>query len=182
MVLQKQIIETVPNFKYLGVRLNYDASWKHQIKSAELSGKKATRALSPFFHKFSALKLSFFLKIFDASVVPAILYGSEIWGAYDVRFSDNLNRPANMFYRMILGLPQSSPVAGLHLELKRLRIHELATIRSISYWLRLSNTNENRLLSKAFHMQVQWANSGASCWGKGIKDAVDKLGFSYVWS
>ena len=139
-------------FKYLGVDLNYDASWKRHAQRAEATGKRTSRALSPFFHKFPSLPVSFYLKIFDAAVAPSVLYGAEILGAGTQ--SDGINRAGNIFYRMLLGLPQSAPVSGLHLELGRLRLTEMASLRAISYWLRISSVNDSRLLHSAFKTQL----------------------------
>ena len=173
-------IATVSSFKYLGVHLNHDNSWTHHLTSAEAIGKRASRALSPFFHKFSTLPVSSFLKIFDAAVVPSVLYGAEIWGAGVER--DGINRAASLFYRILLGLPQSAPVSGLHLELGRQRLTEAASLRAISYWLRLSVVKEDRLLHSAFKTQIALAEKGADCWASRVKLSLDRLGFSVAWS
>ena len=87
-----------------------------------------------------------------------------------------------MFYRMILGLPQSAPVSGLHLELGRLKLTELASIRSISFWLRLTDTCEDRLLKTALKVQVDMASKGTNCWATKVKYSLDKLGLSNAWN
>lgn len=174
-----QRMSTVRSFKYLGATFSYDASFKPHIRAAAEKGKKAARALSPFFHKFSSLPLDFFLRIFDSAVVPVELYGAEIWGGR--LNADCLDTAANFYYRMLLGLPQSAPVAGLHLELGRSRISELASIRPVSYWLRLLTMHPDRLTVCALLEQRTMATNGTECWGLNLKSILEKLDLSDMW-
>ena len=49
------------------------------------------------------------LSLFDTLVVPIILYGSEVWGAYNIKEVDKLHIK---FCKLILGVrPQTSNVA-----------------------------------------------------------------------
>ena len=75
----------------------------------------------------------------------------------------------------------SAPVAGLHLDLGRITVTEMAAVRSISFWLRLTEINENRLIWNAFKLQKEWVTNTVDCWAFQVKSYLDRLGLSYAW-
>ena len=120
------------------------------------------------------------IDLFDRMAVPAILYGAEIWGNCKSELIP-LDKPASYLYRTILGLPQAAPVCGIHLELGRTRISELASLKPILYWLRLQNMTENKLAYKMYIEQKSWSEKGIECWASRVKTKLDLLGFSESW-
>ena len=74
-------IENVKNFTYLGFAIS---AKNCQFQSTIDLSIKANRAIFALRNKikFSKLPTKLAIKIFNAQIVPILLYGSEIWGPY----------------------------------------------------------------------------------------------------
>ena len=75
-------IKNVKEFTYLGITFNGSTSFQPALK--ELTNK-ANRALSALNSKYKLgkLPLDIAIKLFDVMISPLLLYGSEVWGAYE---------------------------------------------------------------------------------------------------
>ena len=85
-------IKNVKEFTYLDITFNGSTSFQPALK--ELSNK-ANRALfsSNSKYKLSKLPLDIAIKLFDAMISPILLYGSEVWGAYEYNSNqENLHK------------------------------------------------------------------------------------------
>ena len=95
-----QTIETIDNYKYLGVILNYNGSFKLALDNLR---SQASRAMYSLISKSRRLGLPIKdqLHLFDSIVSPIMLYGCEIWGYSDVSILEKLHLK---FLKMILGV------------------------------------------------------------------------------
>ena len=85
-------IKNVKEFTYLGITFNGSTSFQPALK--ELSNK-ANRALFSLNSKYklSKLPLDIAIKLFDVMISPILLYGSEVWGAYEYNSNqENLHK------------------------------------------------------------------------------------------
>ena len=83
-------IKNVKEFTYLGITFNGSTSFQLALK--ELSNK-ANRALFSVNSKYKLSKfpLDIAIKLFDVMISPILLYGSEVWGAYEYNYSNQEN-------------------------------------------------------------------------------------------
>ena len=180
---RNQKIEVLPEYKYLGVIFSGSGSWSKHIDQAKIKADKACTALLKFLFKFRFLKISFFLKIYDAMVVPILMYGSEVWGGHllSEKGASALESTALRFYKSLLGISKGAPSTGVLLELNRLKMKEQMIINIIRYWLRISSFPPSRLVSICLRKQKQMAEEGKQCWALQVKKALDCLGLSFFW-
>ena len=53
-----------------------------------------------------------------------------------------------------------------------MRMTDLASIKAITYWLRLSALKEDRLLRAAFKVQQDLDSKGVICWASKVKASL----------
>lgn len=106
-------LDIVTEYKYLGLYFAKSGSfYKTKQKLAE-QGNKAMYAL---LRKIKALSLPYDIQIdlFEKTVKPVLLYGSEIWGFGNL---DILERVQLKFYKYIFNLKKSTPSYMIYGEL-----------------------------------------------------------------
>ena len=87
--LKNPNIENVKEFKYLRVIISKkNCSFQPNLKELSKKGLKAVFALNSKI-KLTRLPVKVVLNIFDAAILPILLYGSEIWEPY--LNQDNIN-------------------------------------------------------------------------------------------
>ena len=77
-------IKVVDDYVYLGVKFNYNGSFKKAI------AKQVTQARKALFGMLSkarslVLPIDIQCELFDKTVLPVVLYGSEVWGFEDIK-------------------------------------------------------------------------------------------------
>ena len=167
-------IENVRNYTYLGVTVSSSGCFNEA--KTDLYGK-GLKAYFKFCKSFGdhKPKVSTFLHIFDHTVKPVLLYGSEIWGT----FHPNKLKNEQSFYKLcneftieklnikackfILGVNKRSTNAAVMGELGRFPLLFSVFVNIIKYWLRLVDS-EDTLLQNALKVsqdvhekeQVSW--------------------------
>ena len=119
-----------------------------------------------------------FLRLFDAQVQPALLYAAEIWGVHEVKAIEQIHMYA---CKKVLSVSQKTPNMMIYSELGRLPLHINATVRAVSYWLKLTELRETRLPKSAYETLLSMDKKGISTWATAIKDILFRNGFSFVW-
>ena len=77
-------VDVVAQYKYLGMMFTskIHASWSVAQSVLAAQAKKALFVLKKCQYKTGTLSFNVAVKLFNASIVPICLYGSEVWG-YD---------------------------------------------------------------------------------------------------
>ena len=79
----KLILQCVKEYKYLGLMINCGGNFSSAMTDLFSRGQKALFKVKSIF-KNGYPSISTFLKTFDHTVKPVLLYSSEIWGMFDV--------------------------------------------------------------------------------------------------
>ncbi|XP_065319087.1 uncharacterized protein LOC135927079 [Gordionus sp. m RMFG-2023] len=131
------VIKKVDNIKYLGVMLNNKGECKEEMK---IRTQKAKRAFYMYMKIWRSKKISVFtrLRLFNSTIIPILLYGSDIWEANktDLRriqsFINNCLRTINgIFYPRVISnsnLWRNASHTPINITLKKRRIQFLAHI------------------------------------------------------
>ena len=74
-------LENVTEFTYLGITVNAACNFKDALSILSSKANRALLALNNRF-KIKFLPIKAALKLFDSTITPILLYGSEVWGPY----------------------------------------------------------------------------------------------------
>ena len=108
-------IEIVNEFCYLGIKFHYTGNMSHVIKTLYEQALKAYNHLLSIFSRVH-VDVKTKLTLFDALVVPILLYGSEVWGIYNTNDVDKLHLK---FCKLLLGVRPKTSNAAVFGELGR---------------------------------------------------------------
>jgi len=141
-------------------------------------GKKAVFFLTRAFTKLREMRFESFFKVFDAKVLPVLLYSSEVWGMNKI---DNVERVHLMACKRYLGVPGRTPNKMVYGELGRYPLFINSNIRCLRYWFRILQMNFERLPRQAYQMLLNMDEDGKVCWATGIRTILSEAGFYSVW-
>ncbi|XP_062582329.1 uncharacterized protein LOC134244070 [Saccostrea cucullata] len=165
-------IQIVPRYCYLGIMMKCNR--KFNLATAVLieKARKACFKMKRIIGFDNPCKL--LEKLFDAIVLPVLLYCSEIWGV-DLSSKDisNVENFHLKFIKDILGVHCKTSNAGCLAELKRLPLWSKISLSSIKYWNHLKTSD-----SLAFKLYQSTINCNS--WTKKLFSILDNLGFSNI--
>ena len=81
--INNKVLDNVTEFTYLGITINAGCSFKPTIQTLSEKAMKAIFALNNKF-KFSKMPLNVAMKLFDACIMPILIYGSSRRGSRPV--------------------------------------------------------------------------------------------------
>ena len=102
-------------------------------------------------------------KLFDTLFLPILLYGSEIWRAYDNMNikkweKDPVERLHTQFYKLFLGLNKRAPNVVARNETGRLSLKLNILLRIIKFWIHLESLPGNSIAKQCLIISSQLAN------------------------
>jgi len=120
------------------------------------------------------------LELFQALVMPILLYGVEVWGFENL---DKLERLHLKFLKIILNVKKCTTSNMVYGELGCFPISLYAKSRMVTYWGRLISGPQNKLsyimyktmyeLDKTGNMEFKWLNS--------VRSTLQNCGLNQVW-
>ena len=178
-------LEIVYEFQYLGIRFNYNGKFK--VAQKNLSDR-ASRAMFALLRKIRKLCLPVDVQIdlFDKTVVPILLYGSEIWCP---ELCDLIEKFQIRFFKIILKLNKSTPTNMVLGELGQFPLSIQAKCRMLNFWFKLAyqyqyGTNRYRLSSSVYMLLLRLYKNGeySSSYLESIETTLNNLGLSFIWN
>ena len=73
-------LEVVNAYKYLGLTFSTRLSFSAAVEDMAVRAKKSTIEILATLNRIDCNSAEIFFKLFDAQVVPTLLYGAELWG------------------------------------------------------------------------------------------------------
>ena len=154
-------LEIVHEFQYLGIRFNYNGKSKVAQKNLY---NRALRAMFALLRKIRKLCLPVDIQIelFDKTIAPILLYGSEIWYP---EICDLIDKLQLRFYKLILKLNRSTPTYMIYGELGQFPLSLQAKCRMLNFWFKLAyhnqySRNRYRLSSSVYLLMLTLYNKG----------------------
>jgi hypothetical protein len=122
-------------------------------------------------------------------IEPIILYGSELWSVFpsvqrdrenalQLPLSVDLDKPALLFMKRILGLPRNAPSSATLLELGMTRASAKGLTRAVNYWIRIANLPDDHIMKNCLKYQEKIIQLGAKPWLYYINQFLGLLGFA----
>ena len=88
--IRNTLLGNVKEFTYLGRTINGDGSFQPAIRDLSDKANRAIFSLNNCY-KLIKLPLNIAFKLFDTMITPILLYGSEVWGAYEYNTTKKSN-------------------------------------------------------------------------------------------
>ena len=150
-VYNNEILERVDEFKYLAVIFKSNANFnKCKLHMKE----QATKAMFSLLSKGRTLQLpvDVMLDLYEKTVLPIMLYGSETWG-----YGNNsvLDVVFLKFCKYLLGLKTSTPNSMVYGELGCYPVSISIKLRMVGYWLKLTSSDDNTICKKLYNVQFE---------------------------
>ena len=172
-------LETVNDFKYLGIVFNYNGHF-HLCKKTLY--QQATRAMFSLLSKCKkhSLPVDMQLELFDKMVVPVLTYGCEIWGFEDLKVIEKLHMK---FCKYILGVKNSTSHNMVYGELGRVPISITIKTRMMCFWLRIVQGKEEKLVKSLYNVMYEMYNTDVfkSMWLDKIRSIAIECGQHQIW-
>jgi hypothetical protein len=190
-------LEQATSYVYLGITFTPSGSFATAKDSLYKKGLKA-------YFKFCRLisngtpSSSTYFHIFDHTITPILLYGSEIWGSFSIHSSilrrepefkieamysklpaDKLNE---RLCRLILGVPNKTTTAAVTGELGRYPLYIDVVSKMVQFWHRLHTAKlpQNFLLEQALKENEQLHLRKKECWLSSIDFILTELGLKHL--
>ena len=164
-------LDMVCVYKYLGIYFSSTGSF---LTNRKYLVQQATKALYYFYRRVNNLNLPLYLvlKLFDRTILPILLFSSEVWGYEDHKFLEKLHCA---FLRKVLHLKQSTPHFMLYAETGRFPLEIMIKTRVIAYWSRLITGNQSKIYQIMIH-----TTDFNSKWIEYIKSILNGIGRSDI--
>lgn len=172
-------VEIVKDFKYLGVLFTKNGRFVQHIKNLSTIACKAMYLLRKRIVNLH-LPVDCQLKLFDQTIVPILLYGSEICGFENLQLLEKIHLN---FMRSILKMKNSTPHVMIYGEFGRFPLEIQAKLRMIKYWSKIL-TGKNSKISYKLYMLLLYLhrNDIYSCkWILCVEKILQDVGLNYIW-
>lgn len=183
-------IENVKTYKYLGVVFAASGCFSQAKSDLYNRGLKAFFKLKSIFGDVSP-SIDTCLHIFDHTIKPILLYGSEVWGACSSVPASVRNEPdfklekaymnfeceklSTKYYKYILGVHKRATNLAVIGELGRTPHFIDIICGIIKYFKRIEAMNSNSLLVQTLKTSKELHDNGKQCWYTGLKYILDQL-------
>ena len=175
----ENVLDIVDDYVYLGVKFNYNGNSKKCVKRLY---DIASRAMFEVLKKGRKLHLDIDtqIKLFDSTVLPILLYGSEAWGYSNVDIIEKLHL---RFLKILLNVRKSTPSCMIYGEAGHFPLSLMVNSRMVSYWFKICTENKPKLNVVLYKLLYNMYNMGSlqSCWITHVKAVLDNLGLSNIW-
>ena len=148
-------------YTYLGIDFHKDCTFTHAINTLHNKGLKALYKLHSYTENNMNIKT--LLHVFDHTIKPVLLYGSEVWGINLVKKkslknitqvikdieNNRINQLELKFYKRILQVKRNTATIGVRGELGRHPIGLYALANSLKYMHTIQQKPNTKLVKQA---------------------------------
>ena len=172
-------VEIIKEFKYLGVLFTKNGRFVQHVKNLSTLASKAMHLLRKRIVNLY-LPVDCQLKLFDQTIVPILLYGSEVTGFENLQPLEKIHLD---FMRNILKMKSSTPLVMVYGEFGRYPLEIQVKVRMIKFWSKLL-TGKNSKISFKMYLLLLYLhrNNIYSCkWILYIEKILQDVGLNYIW-
>jgi len=152
-----QELKQVEIYKHLGTLFFQTLKFKNNLVNIVQKAKKASHFFWKYVNRFSHMKTSSILSLYEMTIVPVLLYNCEVWGP--VAAKTLLENTIEAFHRKmlkrILNVSDKCPNAAVFWELGCLPLSLDIKLKGLKYIFEMKDTQEKRNCWKAFLYLMQ---------------------------
>lgn len=149
-------VEFVTEFKYLGVWLDPNLTYRKALNEAITKTERAIGIIANLFSNPHLLPIQSIRSLYQGVILPQFTYGSEIWGSLVNRHIPPLHC---RYLKRMLGLPTSTSHALLTKELPLNPPHNSIVVLCLKYHFIYAPSSPNQLVLEAVWYGTQLPNS-----------------------
>ena len=168
-------LQVVSEYRYLGNILSTKLCTNVTQKDIAHRAKVAIILLIKALRKVSHVTPQIFYKLFDAQIMPILLYGSEVWGTKGCRIIESVHLYA---LKNFLNVSRRTPNDMVYGETGRFPVFINAQIRVVRYWLKILKMDENRLPKRAYRMMMCTSHN----WAERTKQILIDCDLGDAWN
>ena len=154
---------------------------KSLYKMTEDLASKAKRVLVTLLNslcEYGTMPKTVFFKLFDAKVLPILLYGSKLWG---VKQFDCIEMVHYYFCKRYMNVGIKASNLCVIGDCGRLPMSLETRKRAIKYWLKFLKLPDEKYVKKCYNMLYHFDGVGHTNWVTNINDILFTYGLGYVW-
>ena len=172
-------IEIIKEFKYLGVLFTKNGRFVQHIKYLSSLAKKSMQLLRKRIVNLR-LPVDCQLKLFDQTIVPILLYGSETFGFENLQPLEKIHLD---FLKSILRMKSSTPLIMVYGEFGRFPLEIQIKTRMIKFWAKILTGKNTKISHKIYKLLLYLHNNNIySCkWISCIQKTLQDVGLNYIW-
>ena len=144
-IFENRAVEYCDKYKYLGVTLNEGLDFEKTIETLSESAGRALGGIITKMIKNGGFPSNVYRILYETCVCSISDYGSEIFGFQQYSSIEKLHSRA---IRAYLGVPKTTPVAGLRSEMNWLEPSSRTQLRMIRMYHRVLSMKDNLLTKK----------------------------------
>ena len=166
-------------YKYLGVHFSRTCTFSLNMKGIKEQATKAMFLLKSRIRNLD-LPIDCQLKLFDQTILPILLYGSEVWGFENCSVIESIHLK---FLRSILNVKSSTPLYMIYGELGRYPLSIHVKYRMVKFWFKILNGKNSKLSFIMYNALLNDHVNGSRehKWITCVKNIFNETGFSFVW-
>ena len=166
------------SYKYLGLYFTTKLSLTQAVGDLAAKPMIRTSQILNCLWRLGNVPRNIFFKLYDAQILPILMYGSELWGFQPFTVLEI----AHMFaWKRFSNVSVQTPNKLIYGDLGTDSMFITSDVRCVKYWLRITNLPDERLPKKAYNMLLYLQNLGKKTWAYHVKELLCRNGFRHVW-
>ena len=190
IVFGNQDLPQCESYCYLGTTFHQNGSFKLAIDILYNKAIKAMFSILRTINKYRSCDTSILIKLFNAMVIPIMLYNSEVWGnlsfhsnVLDQSIEANPSVPVSsiqlLFFRIILGVSKKTSKFGIFSELGELPLILRVVQNMIKYWGHL-RSSKSPILKQALNTNMELNDKGFKTWFSSVKQQMQIFKIEHI--
>ena len=171
------VIETVNQYKYLGVIISEHLDFSLMSKVVSQSASRALGLLIAKDKAFGGMPFQCFQKCYESLVQSVLNYSSELWGTRSYSW---VNAVQNRACRYYLGLGRYAPNQAINGDMGWKCPEHLQWLAVTRRWCRMLHMDDGRLTKQIFAAYLTWANSACKTWFFRVLEFYSEIGHDVI--
>lgn len=178
-IFNNKPVEVVDDYIYLGTTFNFNGNFSKAMQKQTDLAQKAMYSLLTKARRL-LLPIDLQIELFEQTVLPILLYGSEIWGHLNIQCIEIFYRK---FLKIVLKLSFSTPSCQVYGEAGRPPIKNLINRRIISFWIKISEDKPMKFATLFYNLMYKLHVSGQFyfSWVENVKNILYSCNFQNLW-